>query len=125
MTPPEWPNSLLIFGSGAIGVEFASFYATLGVKVTLIEMEKRILPIEDEEISALAARQFKKQGIDIRVGAKATELTSSAHGVSAMIDEGGRPDRLEASHAILALGIVGNVEDWRASASRSKEPRQD
>ena len=110
MTPPEWPTSLLIFGSGAIGVEFASFYATLGVKVTLIEMEKRILPVEDEEISALAARQFKKQGIDIRTGAKATQLASSAHGVSAVIDEGGRPDRLEASHAILALGIVGNVE---------------
>mgnify|MGYP000844864776 FL=1 len=112
MTPPEWPQSLLIFGSGAIGVEFASFYSTLGVKVTLIELEDRILPVEDEDISAMALRLFKRQGIEILTGARATELKASANGVSAKVESKGRTDVLEASHAILALGIVGNVEGF-------------
>jgi dihydrolipoamide dehydrogenase len=110
MTPPEWPGTLLVFGAGAIGVEFASFYATLGVNVTLIEMAERILPVEDEEASAFAARQFKKHGIDIRTGTRATALTASGDGVTAEIVTNGRNDVLKATHAILALGIVGNVE---------------
>jgi dihydrolipoamide dehydrogenase len=82
----------------------------MGVKVTLIEMADRIVPVEDEEISAFAARMFKKQHIDIRVGTIAKELKADANGVTAMIETGGRRDKLEATHAILALGIVGNVE---------------
>jgi dihydrolipoamide dehydrogenase len=110
MTPPDWPQSLLIFGAGAIGAEFASFYATLGVPVTLIEAAERILPVEDEEISAFAARAFKKQNIDVKANTRAVSLESSSSGVVAKVETNGRPDRLEASHAILALGIVGNVE---------------
>src|SRR5215813_119242 len=70
MTPPEWPESLLVFGSGAIGIEFASFYAAFGVKVTVIELQDRILPVEDAEISKFAHKRFEKEGIAIRTSAE-------------------------------------------------------
>ncbi|MGE3304126.1 MAG: dihydrolipoyl dehydrogenase [Hyphomonadaceae bacterium] len=116
MTPPEWPQSLLVFGSGAIGVEFASFYAAFGVKVTVVELLDRILPVEDEEVSAFALRQFRKQGIEFRIGAKASSVKVGADGVSAAIEAGGRSETLTASHAIVAVGIVGNVEDMGLEA---------
>jgi dihydrolipoamide dehydrogenase len=110
MTPPEWPKSLLVFGSGAIGIEFASFYAALGVQVTVIELLDRILPVEDEEVSAFARKSFEKQGITIRTGAQATGLKATKDGVSATVESGGKSETLTASHAILAVGITGNVE---------------
>ncbi|MFZ4602101.1 MAG: dihydrolipoyl dehydrogenase [Caulobacterales bacterium] len=110
MTPPEWPKSLLVFGSGAIGVEFASFYAAFGVDVTIIEMVDRILPVEDEEISAFARKQFEKQGIKIRTGTAAKALAATATGVRATVEGPKGAETLEASHAILAVGIVANVE---------------
>ncbi len=110
MTPPAWPESLLVFGSGAIGIEFASFYAAFGVKVTVIEMLDRILPVEDEEISTMAKKRFEKEGIVIKTAAKATALKATKAGVEATIEINGKTETIAASHAILAVGIVGNVE---------------
>jgi dihydrolipoamide dehydrogenase len=111
MTPPEWPKSLLVFGSGAIGIEFASFYAALGVKVTVVELLDRILPVEDAEISAFARKRFEKEGITILTGAKASDLKVTVSGVEAKVEQGGKTETLTASHAILAIGIVGNTEN--------------
>ncbi len=111
MTPPEWPQSLLVFGSGAIGIEFASFYATLGVKVTVVEMLDRILPVEDEEVSAFAKKRFEKDGIAIKVSTTAKSLKASASGVEAVVESGGKSETLSASHAIIAVGISANVEN--------------
>lgn len=110
MTPPEWPKSLVVFGSGAIGVEFASFYAALGVKVTVLELADRILPAEDEEIGAFARKRFEKEGIVIRTGAKGASLKEGQSGVTATAEIAGALETFEASHAILAVGIVANVE---------------
>jgi dihydrolipoamide dehydrogenase len=99
-----------VFGSGAIGIEFASFYAAFGVPVTVIEMLDRILPVEDEEISAFAEKRFKREGMSFRTGARALSLKASANGVAAEIEQGGKRETLQASHAIMAIGIVGNVE---------------
>ncbi len=110
MTPPEWPQSLLIFGSGAIGIEFASFYTAFGVPVTVVEMLDRILPAEDAEISAFAKKRFEKEGMAFRLGARATGLKAGPNGVEAQIEVGGKSESLKASHAILAIGIAGNVE---------------
>lgn len=110
MTPPEWPQSLVVFGSGAIGIEFASFYAAFGVPVTVVEMLDRILPAEDAEISAFAKKRFEKEGLTFRLGAKATGLKAGKEGVAAQIEVAGKTETLKASHAILAIGIVGNIE---------------
>ncbi|MDZ4777488.1 MAG: dihydrolipoyl dehydrogenase [Alphaproteobacteria bacterium] len=111
MTPPEWPQSLLVFGSGAIGIEFASFYAALGVKVTVIEMLDRILPVEDEEISAFAKKRFEKEGMVIRTATTAKSLKATASGVEAVVESGGKSETLTASHAIVAVGIHANTEN--------------
>ena len=110
MTPPEWPQSLVVFGSGAIGIEFASFYAAFGVPVTVVEMPDRILPAEDAEISAFAKKRLEKEGVKFLLGARATGLKTSATGVAAQVAVAGKAQTLEASHAILAIGISGNVE---------------
>jgi dihydrolipoamide dehydrogenase len=110
MTPPEWPQSLLVFGSGAIGIEFASFYRAFGVPVTVVEMQPRILPVEDEEISAFARKRFEKDGMTILTGATASGLRVTGAGVEATVEAGGKSQTLTASHAILAIGIVGNSE---------------
>src|SRR6478672_7631282 len=88
MVPKEFPKSLLVVGSGAIGIEFASFYRTLGAEVTVVEMLPQILPAEDAEIAAFARKSFEKQGIKIFTGAKVTKLDRKADGVSATIDDG-------------------------------------
>ncbi len=111
MTPPEWPQSLLVFGSGAIGIEFASFYAALGVKVTVVEMLDRILPVEDEEISAFARKRFEKEGITIRTSCAASHLKATANRVDAVVESGGKAETLTASHAIVAVGISANTEN--------------
>ncbi|MBI3437684.1 MAG: dihydrolipoyl dehydrogenase [Proteobacteria bacterium] len=111
MTPPEWPESLLVFGSGAIGIEFASFYAAFGVKVTVVELLDRILPVEDEEISAFAKKRFEKEGMNILTSTEAKALKATDSGVEAQIVSGGKTETLTASHAIVAVGIAGNVEN--------------
>ncbi|MES1197161.1 MAG: dihydrolipoyl dehydrogenase [Pseudomonadota bacterium] len=111
MTPPEWPESLLVFGSGAIGIEFASFYAAFGVKVTVVELLDRILPVEDEEISAFAKKRFEKEGLKLLTSTEAKALKANATGVEATIVANGKTETLTASHAIVAVGITGNVEN--------------
>ncbi len=112
MVPETLPRSLLVVGSGAIGIEFASFYRTLGADVTVVELLPRILPVEDEEISALARKAFEKQGIRIHTGAQVTSLQRSAKHVTAVLDLGdGKTGNLTVDRVILAVGITGNVED--------------
>ncbi len=106
MVPPAMPTELLVIGSGAIGVEFASFYADMGARVTIVELLDRILPVEDAEISAFVAKAFGKQGIAIRTGARVDSLVADAGGVTATIDGG----EARFSHAIIAIGIAPNSE---------------
>jgi dihydrolipoamide dehydrogenase len=110
MVPAAAPKSLLVVGSGAIGIEFASFYRALGSDVTVIEALPRILPVEDEEISAAALKAFEKRKIGFRVGAKVTRLVKSKSGVALELEAGGKTERLEAETAIVAVGIDANVE---------------
>jgi dihydrolipoamide dehydrogenase len=123
MTPPEWPESLLVFGSGAIGIEFASFYAAFGVKVTVIELLDRVLPVEDEEISAFAKKRFEKEGLVLRTSTEAKSLKATATGVEAEVVSGGKSETLKASHAIVAVGITGNVEGLGLEALGAKVER--
>tara|TARA_B100001939_G_scaffold331712_3_gene330033 strand:+ start:32720 stop:34141 length:1422 start_codon:yes stop_codon:yes gene_type:complete len=112
MTPKEMPKSLLVIGSGAIGIEFASFYNELGADVTVVEMLDRILPVEDEEISAFAAKSFKDQGMKLITSASVTKLDKKKKSVVCTIeDKKGRPQTLEVDRVILAIGITGNVEN--------------
>ena len=112
MLPDELPETLLVVGSGAIGMEFASFYRDLGSEVTVVEALPRILPVEDEEISALAQKQFARQGIQMFTSATVSGVERSEAGVVASIDqEDGESQRVAAERVILAVGIVGNVED--------------
>ena len=111
MVPEAMPGSLLVIGSGAIGIEFASFYRDMGADVTVVEMLDRILPVEDEEISALARKSFEDQGIAIRTDATVSALEESGKGLSAAIDTGGKTETIAVDRAILAVGITGNVED--------------
>ena len=113
MVPKAMPKRLLVVGSGAIGMEFASFYADLGAEVTVVELLPRILPVEDEEISAFAEKQFKKQGMTLFTGATVQSLKKKGkNAVSAAIQTAdGKTEQRDFDRAILAVGIVGNVED--------------
>jgi dihydrolipoamide dehydrogenase len=112
MVPPSMPRSLLVIGSGAIGIEFASFYRDLGAEVTVVEILPRILPAEDEEIAAFARKQLEARGIAIHTGAKLERLEPHGDGVRAQVArESGEPLALEAERAIVAIGVTGNVED--------------
>jgi len=112
MVPEHMPKSLLVVGSGAIGIEFASFYRTFGADVTVVEILPQILPAEDVEISAFARKQFEKQGIKILTGAKVTKLDKAADSVTATIDTGkGTTQTLTAKRVISAVGVVGNIEN--------------
>ena len=111
MTPAVMPTELLVIGSGAIGVEFASFYSDMGAKVTIVEMLPRILPVEDEEVSAFMEKQLTKAGIAIRTGAGLEALTAGPDGVTARIKgKDGKVADEKFSHAIVAIGIVPNTE---------------
>ncbi|MFQ5984431.1 MAG: dihydrolipoyl dehydrogenase [Alphaproteobacteria bacterium] len=111
MVPERMPKSLLVVGSGAIGIEFASFYRNFGADVTVVEVLPRILPMEDEEISDLARKAFEKQRIRIHTGATVKSLQKAARNVSAVLDlGGGKSTTLTVDRVILAIGIVGNAE---------------
>jgi dihydrolipoamide dehydrogenase len=110
MVPPTMPKSLIVMGSGAIGIEFASFYRTMGAEVTVIELLPQILPVEDAEIAALARKRFEKQGIRILTGAKVAKVEKTATGVTATVDDGKSVQTLSAERLISAVGVVGNVE---------------
>jgi dihydrolipoamide dehydrogenase len=111
LLPKYNPKSLVVIGSGAIGIEFASFFRALGSEVTVIEALPRILPVEDEEVSAAAQKAFEKRGLKFRVGATVKKLSKTATGVSLEIEAGGKAETLAADVAIVAVGIVGNVEN--------------
>ena len=112
MTPPEMPTKLLVIGSGAIGIEFASFYNDLGAEVTVVEMLDRVVPVEDADVSAFLEKALTKQGMTIKTGAGVEELKAGAKGVSAKIKaKDGTTEQAEFSHAIVAIGIVPNTED--------------
>ncbi len=110
LQPPHQPKDLLVIGSGAIGIEFASFYNTLGAKTTVVEVMDRILPVEDAEISAFAKKQFEKQGMTIREKATVKKLDRKADKVTATIEQGGKTETRDFDTVISAVGIVGNVE---------------
>jgi len=112
MVAPKIPKSLIVVGSGAIGVEFASYYRTMGSEVTIVEVLPQILPVEDEEIAAHARKRFEKQGIKILTGAKVTKVQKKADSVVAEIEDGkGGKQNLEAERMISAAGVVGNIEN--------------
>src|SRR5947208_2225447 len=112
MVPERIPKSLLVIGSGAIGIEFASFYRTLGAEVTVVELLPQILPVEDAEISAFARKAFEKQGIKIFTGAKVTKLDKKSDSVTATIEDGkGGTQTLTVDRVISAVGVVGNIEN--------------
>src|SRR5207249_3786590 len=111
MVPSAVPRSLLVVGSGAIGIEFASFYRDMGAEVTVVEVLDRVLPVEDEEISAFARKSFEKQGIKIHTGATVAALERGDSNVTARIEASGKASELEIERVILAVGIVGNFEN--------------
>src|SRR5689334_7231606 len=112
MTPPEMPTELLVIGSGAIGIEFASFYADLGAKVTVVEMLDRVVPVEDAEVSAQLAKSLQKQGLTVLTSAGVESLNADAKGVAAKIKTSdGKSAEHRFSHAIVAVGIVPNSEN--------------
>ena len=112
MVPPSFPKSLLVVGSGAIGIEFASFYRTLGAEVTVVEVLDRVLPVEDEEIAGMAAKAFAKQGMKLKVATTVEKLERGADNVTATLKaKDGKSETVTAERVILAVGIVGNVEN--------------
>ena len=110
LMPPHMPKKLLVIGSGAIGIEFASFYTTLGAETTVVEVMDRILPVEDAEISGFAKKQFAKQGMTILEKAMVKQLDRAKDKVTAHIETGGKVETHEFDTVISAVGIVGNTE---------------
>src|SRR5713226_8728902 len=111
MVPEKIPKSLLVIGSGAIGIEFASFFRTLGSDVTVVEVLPQILPVEDAEIAALARKSFEKQGIKILTGAKVTAVEKKGTSVVAQVEDGkGQKQSIAVERVISAVGVTGNVE---------------
>jgi dihydrolipoyl dehydrogenase len=123
MVPDAIPKSLLVVGSGAIGMEFASFYSDLGAEVTVAEVLDRILPIEDEEISALARKSFEKQGIAIHTSAEVKDLKAANGAATATIVAGNKSADVAVDKVILAIGITGNVEDIGLDGTKVKVDR--
>jgi dihydrolipoamide dehydrogenase len=120
MVPKVMPTRLLVIGSGAIGVEFASFYSDMGAEVTIVEMLDRILPVEDEDVSAFVHKQLAKQGMKIHVSSGVEKLETGPNGVKATLKGG---DVQEFSHAIVAIGIVPNTENIGLEALGVKTDR--
>jgi dihydrolipoamide dehydrogenase len=110
MVPDAMPSSVLVIGSGAIGIEFASFFHAMGAEVTVVEVLDRILPVEDEEISGLARKAFEKRGIKIHTAASVQELKRNENSVTATVAANGKAETITADRVVLAVGIVGNVE---------------
>jgi dihydrolipoamide dehydrogenase len=111
MVPERMPKSLLVVGSGAIGIEFASFFRTMGSEVTVVEVLPQILPVEDAEIASLARKRFEKQGIKILTSTKVAKLEKKADSVVATIDDGKSVQTAEFERVISAVGVVGNIEN--------------
>lgn len=121
MVPKALPKSLLVIGSGAIGMEFASFYNTLGVDVTVVELLDRILPVEDEEISRFARKSFEAKGIKVHTGATVKKLHKTGKAVEAELEfKEGKPEKAKFEKVIVAVGIVGNTEDIGLESTKVK-----
>ncbi len=124
MVPPEMPTKLLVIGSGAIGIEFASFYNDMGAEVTVVEMLDRIVPVEDADVSTFLQKALTKQGMTIMTGAGVEELKATGSGVSAKIKgSDGKVTASEFSHCIVAIGIVPNIENIGLEALKIETDR--
>jgi dihydrolipoamide dehydrogenase len=124
MVPETFPKSLLVVGSGAIGIEFASFYRTMGADVTVVEVLPQILPVEDAEIAALALKSFQKQGFKILTETKVTKLDKGANSVTATLEgRDGKSQTLTVDRVISAVGVVGNIEGLGLEALGVKTDR--
>ncbi len=123
MVPDAMPKSLLVVGSGAIGIEFASFYRSMGAEVTVVEVMDRVLPVEDEEISALARKAFEKQGMKIMTGASVKALEKGKSSVTATIETKKGTEKLSVDKVIMAVGIVGNTENIGLEKTKIKLDR--
>ena len=111
MVPDTLPKKLLVMGSGAIGIEFASFYNAMGSDVTVVEVMDQIMPVEDAEISGIARKQLEKHGLTIHTGAKVTKVTKGSQSIKATVDMGGgKTQVIEADRMISAVGVQGNIE---------------
>jgi dihydrolipoamide dehydrogenase len=124
MVPTAMPKSLLVVGSGAIGIEFANFYNTMGADVTVVELQDRILPVEDEEISKLARKAFEAQGMKIRTGTTVAGVTKGKDNVTATLKTNdGKEEKLTFDRVIVAIGIVGNTENIGLEGTKVKVER--
>ena len=110
MILPQVPKSMIVVGSGAIGVEFAYFYNSMGCKVTVVEFLPRIVPVEDEEISKELEKNFKKNGIEIMTSSEVTKVDTSGNGVKATVKSQSGETTLEADIVLSAVGISANIE---------------
>ncbi len=124
MTPDEMPKSLLVVGSGAIGIEFANFYNFMGADVTVVEVQDRILPVEDKEISQLAHKAFEKQGIKIKTSTSVAELKKGKNEVTAILkNKEGKAEEIKFEKVIVAVGVVGNTENLGLEGTAVKVER--
>ncbi len=124
MVPPQMPKSLLVMGSGAIGIEFASFYRTMGVEVTVVEVMSAVMPVEDAEISAFAKKQFEKQGMKIMLEAKVTKVDKAQDSITAHVEtKEGKVEKITADRMISAVGVQGNIENIGLEALGVKTDR--
>ena len=123
MIPDFMPKSLIIVGSGAIGIEFASFYNALGADVTIVEAMDRILPVEDKEISTMAQKSFEKHGIKFLLGAKLEKITKGKDDIKLTLEAGGKKQELHADRLIMAVGIIANTENLGLENTKIKLDR--
>ncbi len=123
MVPAAMPKSILVIGSGAIGIEFASFYLNMGVEVTVVEMLDRVLPVEDSEVSGFAAKQFQKQGMKIITSATVKAVKKGADNATVTVEAGGKTQDIVVDRVISAAGIVGNVETLGIEGTKVKVER--
>jgi dihydrolipoamide dehydrogenase len=123
MVPEKMPKTLLVIGSGAIGIEFASFYQNMGAQVTVVEMLDRILPVEDAEVSAFAQKQFEKQGMKFLTAATVKGVKKAAESVTVTVEAGGKSQDITVDRVISAVGIVGNTENLGLEGTKAKVER--
>ena len=124
MVPKELPKSLLVMGSGAIGIEFASFYRTMGVDVTVVELMSAVMPVEDAEVSKFAQKQFEKQGMKIILEAKVTKVEKGSNSITAHVEmKDGKVEKITADRMISAVGVQGNIENLGLEALGVKTER--
>ncbi|MER9594739.1 dihydrolipoyl dehydrogenase [Mesorhizobium sp. M0244] len=124
MVPKEMPKSLLVVGSGAIGIEFASFYRTMGAEVTVVELLPAVMPVEDAEVSKFAQKQFEKQGMKIILEARVTKVEKGANSVTAHVEmKDGKVEKITADRMISAVGVQGNIENLGLEALGVKTER--